>query len=128
MTDAKAAFTHTSTGPRVSSTHSAAARTCAASDTSTRREIAGTPASRASLSAQDKPSSPRARRARAYPRRANSRTVARPTPALAPLTTTTPRFPLRSRMSFPDPYEYANTGSCPHYPGHRHLMCRAEGL
>src|SRR4051794_14737411 len=79
----------TSIGPSSASTRSAAASTALASATSTGTTSGVPPAARTSSAAACRPFSPRASSATLSPRRANAIAVARPIPALAPVTTTT---------------------------------------
>src|SRR5919109_3394636 len=95
-TDVMAPFTHTSMGPRSDSTRSAAVSTSPGSATSVGTDAAAPPAPSTSRTAPLRPSSPRARSPTAYPRSAKATAAARPTPADAPVTTTT-RLPLTSR-------------------------------
>src|SRR3954449_11688497 len=84
-----ASFTHASIGPSSTSTCSAAASTAWGSATSVGIASPLPPASATSRSAPARPSSPRASKATVVPSRASSIAVARPTPADAPVTTTT---------------------------------------
>src|SRR4051794_23325988 len=84
-----ASLTHTSMGPSSRSTLCAAASTCSGSATSVRMARASPPAASISSLAPSKPSSPLASRATFAPCLPNSRAVARPTPAEAPVITTT---------------------------------------
>src|SRR5437868_8523539 len=88
-TDAMALFTQMSIGPKVDSTRSAAASTCAGSATSTGSTTARPPVASTSRFASSRPSVPLATSPIHAPCFANSRTVARPTPADAPVMTTT---------------------------------------
>src|SRR5947209_5499001 len=76
-------------GPKLSSTLVAAASTCSGSATSVGRTSALPPSSSTSRRAPSNPSRPRASRPMWAPRLAKARTMARPTPAEAPVTTTT---------------------------------------
>jgi hypothetical protein len=84
-----ALLTHTSIGPSVASTRAAAASTCAASPTSVGMTTARPPAASTSRRAPSSPAWPRASSPTEAPRRANAIAVARPTPAEAPVMTTT---------------------------------------
>src|SRR5436305_629886 len=86
-----AQLTHTSMPPHRSTTRSAAAATAAGSDTSAAMANAAPPAFSTSSPALLSPGDSRARSATCQPRRANARAVARPTPAVAPVTTTVRR-------------------------------------
>lgn len=89
-TDAIALLIHTSMGPNVASTAAAAASTASASATSQGRTSPSPPAASTSRFAPSSPSRPRARSPiRAFFRFARAWTIARPTPADAPVTTTT---------------------------------------
>src|SRR4051812_1992673 len=88
-TDVIAQLTQTSIGPSSSSTCAAAASTASASATSTPIASPRRPAASTSLAAASRPSYPRARMATSSPFSAKARTVARPTPADPPVTTTT---------------------------------------
>src|SRR5579859_6730222 len=92
-TDVIALFTQISIGPSSSSTCWAAASICAASATSTLSASALPPAASTSRRAPSRPSLPRAIRPTHAPCFANSLTVARPTPADAPVITTTSLLP-----------------------------------
>ncbi len=98
-TEAKAQLTHTSIGPSSASTRSAAASTASRSETSVGMASGRRPASWTSRAASPNPAGPRARSATSSPCAANARAAARPTPADAPVTTTTrpvttKRFPV----------------------------------
>src|SRR5690349_8664537 len=86
-TDAIASLTQTSIGPSSASACSAAASTCVASATSVGMTSAVPPSRRTSSAAACSASSLRATSAMRAPRLANSRAVARPTPAEAPVRT-----------------------------------------
>src|SRR5512143_2121536 len=88
-TEAIALFTQTSIGPNASSVRVAAASTCSQLATSVGSTSARPPASCTSRAAASRPSRPRATSAMCAPSRANRRTAARPTPADAPVITTT---------------------------------------
>src|SRR5215211_6475075 len=83
-----ALLTHTSIGPSSASAAAAAASTCSGSATSAGSASARAPSPSTSRRAPSSPSRPRAIRPRFAPRSANSRAVARPTPAEAPVMTT----------------------------------------
>src|SRR5688500_13201397 len=90
---------HASSGPKASSVRAAAASTASASDTSSGSTSAWPPRSSTSRAVTPRRSRPRAIRPRRAPRAASSRTVARPMPAEAPVTTTTgedPNSPTRT--------------------------------
>src|SRR3954454_7629545 len=82
-----ASLTQTSMGPSSCSARCAAASTWSGSATSVGMGRPVPPASSTSRRAPFKPSSPRASRAMRAPRAPKARAVARPTPALAPVTT-----------------------------------------
>src|SRR4051794_38202756 len=84
-----ASLTQTSMSPSSLVARSAAASTCAASATSVGMASARPPSSRTSRAAASRASSLRATSATASPRLANSRAVARPMPADAPVMTVT---------------------------------------
>src|SRR4051812_45145813 len=84
-----ATLIHTSIGPSSASMRSAARSTASASATSAGATQARRPAARTSWAAAWSRSSPRAMSPTSAPRCASSRTVARPTPAEAPVTATT---------------------------------------
>ena len=90
-TEVMALLTQTSTGPSVDSTSSAAASTAAQSATSSGRTRARPPSASTSLPAASNPSRPLAIRQTDAPCWANARAAARPTPAEAPVITTTRR-------------------------------------
>src|SRR2546429_1680301 len=84
-----ALFTQISIGPNSSSTRAAASSTFSALATSTANTSALPPSCSTSLRVASSPAGPRAIKPRSAPRRAKARTVARPTPADAPVITTT---------------------------------------
>jgi hypothetical protein len=88
-TVAVALLTHTEIGPSSRSTWSAACSTASGWLTSTGSASGVPPAARTSSAAPSSPAWPRARSATRHPSFANSLAVARPTPADAPVTTTT---------------------------------------
>ena len=88
-TEAIALLIHTSIGPNAASTSLAAASTESASATSSGRVSALPPSASTSLAVASSPSLPRAISPMLAPSRAKARTAARPTPAEAPVTTTT---------------------------------------
>jgi hypothetical protein len=88
-TDAMALLIQTSGGPKAFSTDAAAASTSSASATSAGAISDFPPKASTSSAAAFSPSSPRATSPMDAPRLANARTTARPTPAEAPVTTTT---------------------------------------
>src|SRR5215217_7633152 len=110
-TDVIALLTHTSMGPRSSSVLSAAASTASASETSVRTTSALPPAGSTSVLAPSSPSRPRARRPTRAPRLAKATAVARPTPAEAPVITTSSGVPfclsMRSHPSIRWPRSFA---------------------
>src|SRR4051794_3806326 len=81
--------THTSIEPNASSTVVAASCTWSKSATSVGSTSAVPPAASTSRAAASSPSRPRASSATRAPSRANRSTIARPTPLVAPVTTTT---------------------------------------
>src|SRR6266542_1677692 len=89
-----ASFTHTSIGPSSASTRAAAASTRSKEATSTGIGSPSPPAASTSFAAASSPSRPRASNPTRAPLVPNAIAVARPTPADAPVTTTT--FPCRS--------------------------------
>src|SRR5690349_11014513 len=84
-----ALFTHTSIGPSSDSTWCAASATCSAFATSTHSRAARVPRRVTSFTVASSPSVPRASTPTSHPLAANRSTAARPTPAVAPVTTTT---------------------------------------
>src|SRR5690348_10074406 len=103
-TDTIALFTQTSIGPSSRSARSAAASTADASATSVCRTRARPPSPSTSRLAPSRPSMPRAISPTSAPLRAKARTIARPSPAEAPVTTTTGCFCIfRSSCARTDP-------------------------
>src|SRR5581483_4599006 len=110
-----ALLTQMSIGPSASSTALAAGSTWSQIATSVGRDRARPPSLSTSRRAPSSPARPRASRATASPRRANSRATARPTPEVAPVTTTT-RDPLTGPSYHALP---ARNGAAPGPPGSR---------
>src|SRR3954464_9255620 len=90
-TDTIALLIQMSVGPNFCSTVAAACSTASGSDTSSGSTSASPPNDSISRFAASSPSRPRAMSATRAPRRPNARAVARPTPAEAPVMTTTSR-------------------------------------
>ena len=88
-TETIASFTQTSIGPSSRSTNVAARSIAAASLTSTGSAKAWPPSASTSVTAASRPSCPRASMATDAPSVAKALTAARPTPADAPVMTTT---------------------------------------
>src|SRR4051794_31537290 len=98
-TESMALLTQISIGPNARSTSAAACSTAFSSATSSGRTMASPPSCSISRLAPSSPSSPRAISPTFAPRFPNARAVARPTPAEAPVMTTTSGACMRSERA-----------------------------
>src|SRR5918999_1157581 len=113
-TDTMALLTQMSIGPNLSSTAAADASTWSASATSVGRTRAWPPAASTSRRVPSSPSCPRASNPMCAPCRANAWAVARPTPAEAPVMTTT--LGVWAGLPVDLPTKLMKTSLAPSYP------------